>query len=426
MKTAHFKKICCLGLTALLLLFAPLATAEEAADAAQPQYQAYAKVALKVRRAPEQNASGMGSISKGSTVYILEFVNENWARVSYGQGEGYVMTKYLDSIISSDGLPAVPVVTEQPFTAEVDGFREAYQAFALNQTPLRETPDENGRVLAQIPVKKKVIVSVVDGDWCYASYGGHYGYVLCSKLFKWDRLVADAGAIPGLDVMPLLIFTNKSTDILAYESNEVHQTVNPGAAFAAFEKDGAGRYGVPYDRTVGYVNEDDVSAVMQVVNWEEAHPGDLISVASTFYALGVHSLQYQGRNWNIHLASSMISGVILQPGETYDQYQVIGPYRKSTGYHSAPILKEDALTGYGGGTCQVNTTFYVANIQVPILVTHRKVHADVGMDYIKQGFDAAVGGGDINLTLVNTLPYPIRYHFFDSDGVLTCAIFRES
>ena len=39
-----------------------------------------------------------------------------------------------------------------------------------------------------------------------------------------------------------------------------------------------------------------------------------------------------------------------------------------------------------------------------------------------QGFDAAVGGGNINLTLENTLPYAIRYQFFDCDGVLTCCI----
>jgi len=73
----------------------------------------------------------------------------------------------------------------------------------------------------------------------------------------------------------------------------------------------------------------------------------------------------------------------------------------------------------------VNTTFYITTIQVPLLVTHRKVHANVGMYYALQGFDAAVGGGDINLTMVNTLPYAVRYEIMNSDGVLTCCIFRE-
>ena len=88
-------------------------------------------------------------------------------------------------------------------------------------------------------------------------------------------------------------------------------------------------------------------------------------------------------------------------------------------------MSKDASTGYGGGTCQVNTTFYIATVQLPLLVTHRKVHAEVGMDYVKQGFDAAVGGGDINLKMTNTLPYPVRFVFMNSDGVLTCCVFRQ-
>ncbi|MBQ4273069.1 MAG: VanW family protein, partial [Clostridia bacterium] len=48
-------------------------------------------------------------------------------------------------------------------------------------------------------------------------------------------------------------------------------------------------------------------------------------------------------------------------------------------------MSSEKLTGYGGGTCQVNTTFYNTVMQIPLLVTHRKVHAEVGMDYVKRG-----------------------------------------
>ena len=120
----------------------------------------------------------------------------------------------------------------------------------------------------------------------------------------------------------------------------------------------------------------------------------------------------------------MNTGTILQPGEEYNQHQTIGPFSQSTGYHKAPIMKKDALWGYGGGTCQVNTTFYIATIPLPILVTHRRVHADVGIYYAKKGFDAAVGGGSINLIMTNTMPYAIRYQMFVSDGVVTCCIYK--
>ena len=88
-------------------------------------------------------------------------------------------------------------------------------------------------------------------------------------------------------------------------------------------------------------------------------------------------------------------------------------------------MSGEKLAGYGGGTCQTNTTFYNTVMQIPLLVTHRKVHIEVGMYYAKQGFDAAVGGGDINLIMENTLPYPVRFQFFNSDGVLTCCVFKD-
>lgn len=92
-------------------------------------------------------------------------------------------------------------------------------------------------MLVWVPMYKEVIVSEVDGDWCRARYNGKTGYMLCDSLFKWDRLVWDAGEIPGLDIMPLMVFTNKSTDIVSADGSEVFQTVNPGAAFCAYEKD---------------------------------------------------------------------------------------------------------------------------------------------------------------------------------------------
>ena len=325
-----------------------------------------------------------------------------------------------------DGSPVEPEPTVEPGTPDESGFREAYQAYALNQAAVYEEANTDSKVLVWVPMYKEVIVSEVDGDWCRARYNGKTGYMLCDSLFKWDRLVWDAGEIPGLDIMPLMVFTNKSTDIVSYDDGEVFQTVNPGAAFCAYEKDEMGRYGVPYHRTKGYVSEKDVAYVMPVVDWEQAQPGDLISVMTTFYAVGVYSLQYQGRNWNIHLASGLISGVVLQPGETYDQNQVIGPYRKSTGYKSAPIMSKNALTGYGGGTCQVSSTLYNALLQLPgINILYRRAHGENAAPYLPHGVDAAVGNKTQNLRWRNDYDFPIRVEAHTSgDGALCMLIYR--
>lgn len=421
----------CLWMLTVLMAAAPLyalaeAVEETGEEIGAAKYYAVSTIALKVRIEPDKDAKGVGSIPQGTTIDIYELTNENWAYVAFDRGMGYVQRQYMENLTAYDGSAIVePTKTPEP-VEDGNGFRKAYKAYALKEAGLREKPDQDARWLDTVHTYDMVYVSEVDGDWCYATYDGRYGYIRTKDLFKWDRMVVDAGEIPGLDIMPLMAFVNKTTNIYSVEDNQVLRTVNPGAALAVFEKDEQGRYTLPYWRTLGYIRDEDVAYVMEVADYETAQPGELISVMSTYYAVGVSTVQFQNRNWNIHLASSMINGYVLQPGEDYDQYQVIGPYRKSTGYKSAPIMKKDALTGYGGGTCQVNTTFYITTIQVPIIVTHRVVHAEVGIYYAKQGFDAAVGGGNINLTLTNTLPYTIRYQFFDSDGVLTCCIFRDS
>ena len=435
-----FTRAAALLLTLLLLWQAWPVKAEETPAIT---HIAVATAALKVRVAPEKGANGNDSIAKGDYVYIVEY-GEEWCRVKAHRNVGYIMTQYLTDVQPYDASMAAqsskPVAaeaqpsaaqSEEPYTPPVftmtpETYEAKYKASTVKGTGLLTEPASNARRKADIKIYKDVTVGEISGEWCLAQYNNAIGYIRTDALFKWDRIDPYAGDIPGLTVWPNLLFTNHSTVIYELDTNEALKTINPGAAICAGEKDSLGRYQLPYHRTTGYVAESDLAYVMPVVPWAQAQPGDLISAMTTYFAVGISTLQYQGRNWNIRLSGSMITGTVLQPGEEYNMNKVIGPYSKSTGYKSAPIMSPNALTGYGGGTCQTNTTFYNTVIQVPLLVTHRKVHANVGMYYIPKGFDAAVGGGDINLTMVNTLPYAIRFQFFISDGVLTCCIFRAS
>lgn len=420
---------------ALLLVLQPVLVLAETAEEDPITHTARASVALKVRRAPDKEALGSDSIARDSFVYILEYGDE-WCKVSTSRTEGYVMTKYLVDLKQVADLPETDETETVPelvgelqpgFTMNESNFQEKYKAHTVVQAAtIYAEPDERSNRLRHVDIYKEVTVGEISGDWCFVRFKGNvYGYIRTDNLFKWDRIDPYAGDIPGLTVWPNLAFVNKTTNIYDLETDEFLFTINPGAAICVGEKDAYGRYPLPYWRTTGYVMEEDIAYIMPVTNWEEAQSGDLISVMTTYFAVGKSTLNFQGRNWNIHLASHYISGTVLQPGQDFNMNQTIAPYAKSTGYHSAPIMSPNALTGYGGGTCQVNTTFYITTIQVPLLVTHRKVHAEVGIYYAIKGFDAAVGGGDINLTMRNTLPYPIRYEFMNSDGVLTCCIFRE-
>jgi len=423
-------------LLALVLIMPAIAVAEE--EEAPVTHTAKATVALKVRREAASDALGGDSIPRDSMVYIIEY-GDIWCKVRTSRMEGWVKTQYLTNlqVVDQEAAAAQAAAREQEpqlvgevqpgFTMNQSNFEEKYYAHTVRSSvAIHEEPRENARVKTRVDIYKQLIVGEISGDWCFVCYRGNtYGYVRTDYLFKWDRIDPYAGEIPGLEIVTNLAFVNKSTVLRDIETNEELKTINPGAAIAVFDKDAYGRYPVPYDRVTAYVTEEDVAYVMPVVPWEEAQPGDLISAMSTYFALGISTLMYQGRNWNIHLGADFVSGTVLQPGQHYDMNETIGPYQAATGYHSAPIMSQKALNGYGGGTCQVNTTFYITTIQLPLLVTHRKVHAEVGMYYAEKGFDAAVGAGDINLTMKNTLPYPIRYQFMNSDGVITCCIFRE-
>lgn len=437
MQTPHrwASRLAALFLAALLLM--TTAWAEEETEA-PITHIAKASVALKVRRRPESTSTGGDSIPRGEDVMIVEY-GADWCKVRTSHLEGWVMTKYLLDIKTVDGEVAALPESEAPegpreavgelmpgFTTNESNFYEGYYAHTVvDGAAIYERPTENSRQRTTVKIYQRLVVSENSGDWSLVRYNNVCGYMRTDNLFKWDRIDPYIGEIPGLEIWPNLAFVNHTTVVRDMETDKPLQTVNPGAALSVGEMDEQGRYPVPYDRVTGYISQSDVAWVMPVTAWDEAQSGDLISVMTTFFAVGKTTLQYQGRNWNIHLASGFISGTVLQPGQTYNMNETIGPYKQSTGYKSAPILSPHALSGYGGGTCQVNTTFYISTIQVPLLVTHRKVHAEVGMHYAEKGFDAAVGSGNINLTMQNTLPYAIRYQFWNSDGVLTCCIFRD-
>jgi uncharacterized protein YgiM (DUF1202 family) len=405
-------------------------------ETSEVRYTAIASAALKVRRSAEDDASGNGSITKGDVVYIIDLGDE-WSKVDIGRNVGYVRTGYLSDIHEyaqgTEGAEVTPAPSAQdstdaePAADTAAGFKENFVAYTYKAVVAKNATGSDSKAAFSVSKYEKVTVSLNTEDgWSYIHYRNSYGYVPTNALFKWDRIDPYAGDIPGCDVHTGLAFLNHSTDIRSYngKGNKVLKTINPGSAVAVDTIDEKGRYPLPYWRTMGYVEQSDISYIIKVVPWAEAKSGDLISCMSTFYAVGIHTLQYQGRNWNIYLGTSFISNTIVQPGETENTYNMMGPYRASTGYHHAPIMSQHALWGYGGGCCQVNTTLYNALIQVPILINWRKVHTDVGIYYCPVGFDAAVGGGDTTMIFTNTLPYAIRINFFMSDGDLTLGIFR--
>lgn len=460
---------------ALCLLFSLVpAFAQEAT------HTAVTNIRLKLRRNPSKDSSSFGSLPAGETVSITEY-GDVWCSIDVDGRTAYVMTKYLDAVTPTQTAAPeeeteeeaeieptpTPTPTKKPaakpaataektdafakpdnlfeftedqlrgtayvdeFTMTAENFEPRFKATTITQCNAFAQPDESSESVCRFAIYKEMDIGEVCGEWCYMRFNDVCGYILVDNLFKWDRYDPYAGDIPNLDLYSNLIWVNTyvpirevGTDRMLGAINEDNKdTIMPGSAVAATEKDEQGRYIVPFERTYGYINEEDVAFVMPKKDWRTAQSGDLISVMTTFFSVGIHTMEYRGRNWNIRLATCMANNTVLQPGQHYDQNSTIGPYTAPTGYLKAPTTLG---SGYGGGTCQVNSTFYITTVSVPLLVYQRQVHQNVGMHYCKIGLDSSVSQSDSNtLKMMNSLPYAVRYQFFVFDGVLTCAIFRD-
>lgn len=182
---------------------------------------------------------------------------------------------------------------------------------------------------------------------------------------------------------------------------------------------------VPYWRTFGYINMNELTDLIPVSPTDEPIREDSpIAAYTSYYSMADNELNI-GRINNIRVACRRMTGV-LQPKQELNFNNDVGPFKKSTGYAEAPVLVNGtSRPGYGGGTCQVSSTLYNALLQLPkITVLYRRPHGPAGAKYLPHGVDAAVGG-ELNLRFRNDYSFPIRIegHTRD-DGALTVLIFR--
>lgn len=152
---------------------------------------------------------------------------------------------------------------------------------------------------------------------------------------------------------------------------------------------------------------------------------DLQEMTST---LGTFTTYYaasnEARSKNIANACSMISGTVLQPGETFSVLNTITPFTEENGYELAgSYLGDEVVESFGGGICQVSTTLYNAVIRAELQVNERYNHTMV-VEYVDRSSDAAIAesvGMDFKFT--NTLDHPVYLAGSAYNGAITFTIY---
>lgn len=259
--------------------------------------------------------------------------------------------------------------------------------------------------------------------WTRIDFDGQQGYVLTKYIERVQRKDPFQGPMPGTSRHVAVGYVLRDMAFKP-EGYQYPVWVKKGS-WLSVERIKDDRAYFPYRR-----EPDDVSVrtenlkLYDFVPWDQAQPGDLLYAFTTFYTTSLNKEGNAGRLHNIALASERLTSIRVKEGETFSFNAVCGPYTKENGYRSAPILSGESEMGYGGGVCQVCSTFYNIVLRVPMVIEDMNWHSQGGVSYLPAGFDATVSSSS-DLVVRNVLPYTLRIEFESLDGVMTAFLFRD-
>ncbi len=113
------------------------------------------------------------------------------------------------------------------------------------------------------------------------------------------------------------------------------------------------------------------------------------------------------RAHNIKLATGLLNGHIVLPGEEFSYNKTVGLRSTARGFLIAPTLKNGKhVPGVGGGVCQVSSTLYNSALLSGMKILERHNH-QMAIDYVPLGRDATVNFGSKDLRFRNTTKGPV-------------------
>lgn len=129
---------------------------------------------------------------------------------------------------------------------------------------------------------------------------------------------------------------------------------------------------------------------------------DQLATFSTWY-IGSNN-RYQ----NLVVSANKINGTVVMPGETFSYNSTVGERTIAAGFREATVFENNqAVSGLGGGICQVSTTLYNAVLFSNLEVVERSNHMFLST-YFTGGRDATVAWGSLDFKFKNNRNYPIK------------------
>ncbi|MBF8983942.1 VanW family protein [Lutibacter sp. B2] len=122
---------------------------------------------------------------------------------------------------------------------------------------------------------------------------------------------------------------------------------------------------------------------------------------------------------NIKVATAMIDGTILGPGEIFSYNAVVGKRTAAKGFKVAGVYANGSVSkGLGGGICQTSSTLYNAVLYADLEVIERRNHS-LTVSYVPLSRDATISWGAQDFKFKNNTDHYIYIHGHTTENTVT-------
>ena len=273
----------------LIFLFSMMAALLLIKASAASQVYGAGKVsvsALNVRTEPSTAGSIAATIKNGSTVVILEIVNDNWYHINSGGTDGYVAAMYISDVDTVTNLNA---------------------SGALNGSDIRmrSTPSTTDTALGSYSAGTVMGIIGINNGWYKVQCDGKTGYIRSDFI----TLSYDSGSVSTVSAV-----TSKGQEIADYARQFVGYKYIYGAAspnYGGFDCSGLTYYvykqfGYSISRTASQQYRNNGVTVSK----NDLQPGDLVFFSSNGGRSVTHVGLYYGDGQFVN-ASTGRTGVIM-------------------------------------------------------------------------------------------------------------------
>lgn len=130
---------------------------------------------------------------------------------------------------------------------------------------------------------------------------------------------------------------------------------------------------------------------------------------------------------NLRLAAKKIDGVIVEPGQVFSFWRLVGSTSAKKGYLEGLVLENGKISkGIGGGLCQMGNLLYWVCLHSPLSITERYRHSyDVFPDVnrtIPFACGATLSYNYIDLQITNTSDVPFQFKIWVDETHLNCEL----